>query len=201
MLKKLACYGVRGVALKLITSYLANRTQYVQLDTPSKIKSVKIGVPQGSILGSLLFNIYINDIVNVDYDTKYVIYADDTTLLFKSSNVMTLIQNANSVLKSIHEWCVENGLKINTSKTKAVLFHAINKNITIEADLNLASSKIEIVSSMKTLGVWFDEHMIRTAMCTVLPANFLKSWVHFLVCRYLPHKIKLRIYNAFFPVR
>lgn len=85
LFKKLEHYGVRRHALKLITSYLSSRSQYVALDHyPSDILKIRNGVPQGSLLGPLLFNMYINDICNVSKVVKYIIYADDTSLFLSS---------------------------------------------------------------------------------------------------------------------
>lgn len=85
LLEKMRYYGIRGIALELITSYLGHSSQFVQVNNlRSKIRQLHLGVPQGSILGPLLFNMYIIDIVNVDTNTKYIIYADDVTLLVSS---------------------------------------------------------------------------------------------------------------------
>ena len=83
LLYKLDYYGVGGIPLQLIQNYLTNRKQYVKYNThKSTLKMIDTGVPQGSILGPLLFSIYINDLVNVSNTFKYVMYADDTTIYF-----------------------------------------------------------------------------------------------------------------------
>lgn len=198
LLQKLGRYGIRGVALDLITSYLEHRSQLVVIKTASQSLPVKAGVPQGSILGPLLFNIYINDIVLVDHHTKYVIYADDTTLLFTSNCAASLATTANVVLEKLYRWTTDNGLKINVDKTKALLFQAKNKNITLENDIMLAGSKIEIVSSVKTLGVIFDECLSWTNHINFL-AGKLSKVVGMLFCvKYLPLKVKMIIYDALF---
>lgn len=160
LLSKLNHYGIRGIALDLIRSYLGHRQQFVQVNSfKSEVRSVKVGVPQGSILGPLLFNIFINDLVNIDVDTRYVIYADDATLFFSSNRSAELITRANAVLNKLYAWSLDNGLTINSQKTKAVLFRAKNTQITLEEDLLMNNSKIELVNSVKSLGVFFDHTM------------------------------------------
>lgn len=81
LLNKLKCYGFRGISLKLVQSYLSARSQYVEINGfKSRTQPVTTGVPQGSILGPVLFLYYINDIINIDEDCKFIIYADDCTL-------------------------------------------------------------------------------------------------------------------------
>ena len=83
LLDKLTYYGITNPARKLIESYLSNRTQFVQIgNQASTMKPVLTGVPQGSIIGPLLFNIFINDIVNASQKFAFILYADDTTLIF-----------------------------------------------------------------------------------------------------------------------
>ncbi len=81
LLEKLSYYGIKGIAHKLLESYITNRTQYVEVgDTKSDNMIIKTGVPQGSILGPLLFIICINDIAKARHLFSFIIYADDTTL-------------------------------------------------------------------------------------------------------------------------
>lgn len=115
-----------------------------------------------SMLGPVLFNVYVNDLVLVDSEPKYIIYADDTTVLFSSNDITSLISTANSVLVKTHRWSQDNGLKINTDKAKAILFQAKNKFVSLETGILIASSNIQLVPSAKTLGVFFDTHMAWT---------------------------------------
>ena len=124
LLHKCKHYGIDGLAYKLIESYLENRKQYVEFNTErSDIKSIKNGVPQGSILGPLLFLIYINDLPNASHVFDCLMYADDTTLFccledIKSINKQDVI---NEQLQRIHDWLTANGLKLNTTKSKYIM--------------------------------------------------------------------------------
>lgn len=199
LLRKLPQYGIRGVAHDLIKSYLNHRSQYVEINgISSQLKPIKIGVPQGSILGPLLFNIYVNDIVNVDASTKYVIYADDTTLLFSSKNIENLVTTTNSVLAKIYEWSIENGLTINTNKTKTVLFQAKNKNISLQSDIMLNHSNLEVLASAKTLGIFFDHDMSWNSHINYLAGKLSQIAGQVFALKFLPLKIKLLIYHSLF---
>ena len=118
LLCKLSHYGVRGIPLKLFESYLTNRSQAVYCNsTYSSFKAINRGVPQGSILGPILFLIYINDIVNVSSELKYTIYADDTNLLIGNANINDLHRNLITELEKIHFWTTNNNLSLNIAKT------------------------------------------------------------------------------------
>jgi hypothetical protein len=97
LLKKLEIYGIRGVALKWFSNYLLNRSQCVAInDVISLPNDIKCGVPQGSILGPVLFILYINDIVRVSKLLQFVMFADDTNLFFSHKNLDTLVQTVNN---------------------------------------------------------------------------------------------------------
>eukprot|EP00732_Lithocolla_globosa_P000923 Lithocolla_globosa_v1_NODE_367_length_4285_cov_70.186525.p1 type:complete len:635 gc:universal NODE_367_length_4285_cov_70.186525:1647-3551(+) len=130
LLSKLELYGIGGKSLDLLKSYLSNRTQIVIVDN-SKSDPMKItcGVPQGSILGSLLFILYINDLPNALTHSQPLMFADDTTLLATHSNITQLQKNALEDLNSVSIWCKANLLTLNTSKTAYLLFSGANKQI------------------------------------------------------------------------
>lgn len=107
----------------MLISYLSHRKQFVQVShLISNQKAIVAGVPQGSILGPLLFNLYINDIVCISSDLKFVIYADDTSIFVPSSSCADAFVKGNIALKKLEAWTDSNQLNINTKKNKSSNF-------------------------------------------------------------------------------
>ena len=132
LLEKLAHYGLTNMAIALLKSYLSNRKQFVHLsDVRSSVRPISVGVPQGSILGPLLFNIFINDIVKSSTKFNFILYADDTTLnstLDCFGQDAVEIQNTIvSELQNIFKWLDVNSLCLNVAKSKFMLFHIPQK--------------------------------------------------------------------------
>ena len=158
LLKKLFKYGVRGVALDLLKSYLSERKQYVKLsEHKSDLKVIEIGVPQGSVLGSLLFLLFINDLPNA---TKFNVklFADDTFLSLSSLDFEELKIEANKEIKKIYIWLVANKLTLNISKSKFMIITK-NRRCTQNFQLKINRKKLERCRSYKYLGLFVDENL------------------------------------------
>ena len=122
LLAKLKAYGVRQEALELIQSYLSDRFQRVRCNGYySNWLPVRCGLPQGSLLGLLLFNIFINDVNYCVATSSLRLYADDTTQYSSSVCSMTLEFNLNADIPRLKEWFTYNYLGINSTKTQAMV--------------------------------------------------------------------------------
>ena len=167
LIRKLHFYGMAGNSLNWFKSYLTNRKQYVQFkDSISSYSMIKTGVPQGSILGPLLFIIYMNDIAQVTDKFYFTIYADDTTLIAPictfsvndKHDFDTISLNINAELKLITDWLALNKLSLNAKKTKMMVFHYPQKRISnMKLKLLINRTQIEQVKEFCFLGVVFDE--------------------------------------------
>ena len=121
LLQKLYHYGVHGPAHLLIESYLTERKQYVSINNcASSTNSVRIGVPQGSILGPLLCLIYVNDLCNA-IKCNPRLFADDTCFFLSNSSLLNRELNCNTVLQNLNNWCVANKLQINPQKSAVII--------------------------------------------------------------------------------
>jgi len=163
LLNKLEYYGFDDRALFLIRSYLSDRQQFVEFNsTQSDTKVCNLGVPQGSILGPLLFLIFINDINNVSNKITPICYADDTTLHSCIESFDTNIDNAqlliNEELCKFDVWLKVNNLTLNVSKTKYMLFGPPQKR-QVNITLKIHGVEIEKLTSFNFLGIVVDQHL------------------------------------------
>ena len=107
LLKKLYHYGIRGTALNWLKSYLENRQQFVTINgKDSSKKAMQYGVPQGSILGPLLFVIYINDIPEICKFAKFILYADDANIIVTGNNMIEISEQVTELCKVLLNWVV-----------------------------------------------------------------------------------------------
>jgi hypothetical protein len=150
LLTKMEFYGIRGTILKLMISYLKGRYQKVVLDndSPDLFSDwgiVKHGVPQGSILGPLLFLLYVNDLPEIVKDNaEIVLYADDTSIIINRPNITDFTNCANKVLNDINKWLTINLLSLNTDKTEYMQF--VRKSSSLK-EVHLMYNGKEIVNS------------------------------------------------------
>ena len=151
LLDKLYHIGIRGISHKLLEHYLANRFQYVKIESEcSKMRSVKRGVPQGSILGPLLFLVYINDLgADENWQSKVIKYADDTVMIEKL--------NSGSDDKNLFQsWLYENDVDCNYMKTKFVVFEKRSEN---HPNIKIGDHEISPCENYKYLGIHFDKKL------------------------------------------
>ena len=118
LLHKLNICGIRGIANDWLESYLSNRTQFVEIDDmKSSYQHVPCGVPQGSILGPLLYLIYVNDIWK-SCDSKIFSFADDTTLCVSIPNLDDVYDTINNDINKMHTWLCANRLSLNANENQ-----------------------------------------------------------------------------------
>lgn len=154
LLDKLSMYGIRGNCLHWITSYLTGRRQFVSLrNTQSDLLPITCGVPQGSILGPLLFTIYINDIVNSSQILQMILFADDTNVFLSGRDILEVNTALNIELAKLSKWFKLNKLSLNISKTNAIIFKSKQKKLSVIPSVFIDKIKVTLVNCCKFLGV------------------------------------------------
>ena len=158
---KLHYYGVRGVALDWFNDYLSGRKQYVSYESvDSSLLPMKCGVPQGSVLGPLLFLLYVNDISNSTTSLQYIIFADDTNVFCSNSDFRSLQRILNTELPKLSLWFRSNKLSLNLKKTNYIHFQS-RKNATDKPipEIVLDGEYLEKKQNTKFLGTIINENL------------------------------------------
>ena len=159
LLSKLEHYGIREAPLLWFKSYLTNRKQFVHLNgVNSTTEHVTCGVPQGSVLGPLLFLLYINDLPNISKVLKFYLFADDTNIYYESKNLNNLEKIMNKKHEKLYEWLSINRLSLNISKTNFVIFHPPNKP-KIPVTILINKHAIDESNHVKYLGILIDSKL------------------------------------------
>ena len=150
----------KDTALTWIKSYLEDRTQFVQFGSNrSYPRKILCGVPQDSILGPLLFIIYINDLPNVSSLTQSLLFADDTSIFCSHKDANHLVSILNNELAKIIMWLKVNKLSLNLTKTNFMIIHPRQKKVYVNVPLTLENTVIKQVTETKFLGVLIDQHL------------------------------------------
>lgn len=174
LINKLATYGIRGIPNQLFNNYLQDRDQCVKIgQIKSKFAKINCGIPQGTVLGPILFNIYINELLTLDTESKIVAYADDTVLLVEGDCWDNVMEKTVVEFSKIQQWLSENLLSINIEKTKFMYFNFYDRDAPNINTLQLHNyeclvnnklnctciSKLNSTKHIKYLGIIIDNNL------------------------------------------
>lgn len=198
LLEKMRKYGIRGVVLSWFSSYLSNRTQCVRVGgTVSGSRPIICGVPQGSVLGPILFLLYINDLPLISKNAHFTLFADDTTISCSHSNYCELILNTNAQLNDLYNWTINNRLSLNTDKTSVILLTNRTQDIASPLILSINNCPIYCDSSFKFLGLKLDRCLNFSTHILYLCSKLSKiAGILYRIRDFTPYNILLKMYNS-----
>ena len=198
LLHKLWHYGIRGKAHDWFRSYLSNRTQFVSIeDRISNTKGIRYGVPQGSVLGPLLFILYINDLPNISDKVRFILYADDANIVITADSEAEIISIFEVFCRDLVKWVNVNGLFLNIKKTNFMVFTRRRHSLLNSYEPYIGETKIERKKVSRFLGVLLDEKLTWSYHIAAVKAKmsrFIGSL--YKLKKILPLKARLLSFNS-----
>jgi hypothetical protein len=196
---KLEKYGVKGIEKAWFTNYLTNRQQVVKCNNKmSQPLNVEIGVPQGSILGPILFLLFINDLTQHCNGAQCNLFADDALFYVYGKDLNEVNIKLQNCIKSVEDWYQSNKLTLNAKKSNVMLVHNSNRIINKSLNITVNTTKLDQVDHVKYLGVWLDEklqwHHHINSICK--KTNKKLAMLN-RVSEFLPQSSLLSIYKSF----
>lgn len=198
LLKVLSDYGVRGITLDLFKNYLCDRYQMLRINkSMSERQKIKIGIPQGTVIGPILFIIYLNSLLNMDIGGLAVSYADDTALVFDGGSWEEAKGRVVTGLGRVKNWLETFRLTLNLEKTRYIAFSLTGANRPDFADILIGDSRIVAVHQIKYLGIVIDE-FLKWAPHVDHLSNKIRALIHkfYILRHFLTQKLLIILYKS-----
>ena len=202
LLQKLTYYGVRGLANNWFRTFISQRVQFTSINkTNSDPHLITHGVPQGSVLGPLLFLIFTNDLHKAIKNSDVHLFADDTNLLYSNKSLKKINKHINQDLSFLSKWLRSNKISLNTSKTEIIIFRPKRKTIQKHLNFRISGQQIKTITHVKYLGIHLDQHLDWNLNMTTLQSKLnraigLLSKIRHYVPKFLLRTLYFTLFNS-----